>query len=588
MTALRAASLQAARKVLVVTGGLLNEKETSVLRAARKQLLQWRAAESAWLDLKIKVTMAEPMVMGRAERGMGRRSLDPAVREYFSCASTAPVPELTEVVLTTLLAQEGMPYATASVDEVFANTPRFREALSQCGCVFLSATLLRDLSEILPLLALLKRPHNRIILGGALANLLADDWPGVPEVDLLAVGYGELLVPAIVAYIRSGFATLAPPASGSVEARQWTRIMRSGVPNSRDLDFLPTPDWAQSERDYGRRFGMLYYESVRGCPYRCNFCNYPYLFDDTRFRYKSAQKIADDWQHYQEETGARYITCLDSLFTMPRARLTALCNELVKRRIDLKWICYARADDLAREDIVQMMVEAGAHQVQIGIESGVQQLLDNMDKRCTVDANHQALANCRKWGLTSVISLIVGFPGETAQTLDQTYRFMESTPPDFYFLATFSTRVASVPVLNAANRQRFGLHASQNPNTVAPYWAHDTMSCKDVGNHVRHLNQRLMENAVSLNAPMFYAGMLGYRFSQRDALLAFQQRAAKGHPWTRRVFDVVHRWVDSRLAEDIDRSRADWAAGGPVQADAGGMAAEQPESPVLMPVSTKK
>ena len=125
-----------------------------------------------------------------------------------------------------------------------------------------------------------------------------------------------MLVPTLVRYIRSGFATLVAPVSGSVETRASTHILRSGVPNGSDLDFLPTPDWARAERDHGRKFPMVYYESVRGCPYRCNFCNYPYLFDDTRFRYKSAKKIADDWQRYREETGAQYVTCLDSLFTM--------------------------------------------------------------------------------------------------------------------------------------------------------------------------------------------------------------------------------------------------------------------------------
>jgi radical SAM superfamily enzyme YgiQ (UPF0313 family) len=556
-------------KVLVITGGLLNEKETSVLRAARKQVLQWRAAQSAWLDLKIKLVMAEPMLQGQLHKKIAARSVSPLVHDYFARKESMATPELTEVVLTTLLRQQGMDHATASVDDVFGRSAAFMRHLDECNCVMLSSTLLRDLSEVLPLLRLLKRPHNRIILGGALANLLADDWQGCPEVDLLAVGYGELLLPALVDYIRSGFTQLRPPSGGRIELRPHAntqapcppvslRVLRSGVPGGRDLDFLPTPNWAQAERDYGRRFDMIYYESVRGCPYRCNFCNYPYLFDDTRFRYKSAQKIADDWQHYSEQTGARYITCLDSLFTMPRSRLSELCNELVKRRIGLKWICYARADDLAKPEIAAMMQEAGAHQVQIGIESGDQRQLDNMDKQCTVEANHLALANCRKIGLTSVISLIVGFPGETMQSLENTYRFLEATPPDFYFLATFSTRVAGVPILNPANRQRFGLRTDQNPHTVAPYWEHDTMSSMDVGNHVRQFNQRLMKNKIALNAPLFYGGMLGFEAAQRDALLAFQQQAASSHRWLERSFDYANRWLDKHLERDLLRTRAQW------------------------------
>ena len=108
-----------------------------------------------------------------------------------------------------------------------------------------------------------------------------------------------------------------------------------------------------------------------------------------------------------------------------------------------------------------------------------------MNKACTVEANRQALANCRKHGLTTVVSLIVGFPGETRHSLERTYRFLAETPPDFYFLATFSTRVAGVPLLNAENRQRSPWKRWRICTSMAPYWRHRTMSCADVGNHVR-------------------------------------------------------------------------------------------------------
>ena len=399
----------------------------------------------------------------------------------------------------------------------------------------------------------LRAPHNRLVLGGALTGLLVDSWPGMPGVDVLAVGYGEMLVPSLVDYIRSGFTNLVAPPGGKAEQRQHTLVLRSGAPQSRDLDFLPTPDWAASARQHGRQLSMIHYESVRGCPYRCNFCNYPYLFDDTRFRYKSAQRIADDWARYVEELDVEYITCLDSLFTMPRRRLTDLCELLVRRNIRVKWICYARADDLAHRDIVSMMKEAGAHQVQIGIESGDQQLLDNMDKQCSVESNHEALANCREIGLTSVISLIVGFPGENEQSISRTYEFLRATPPDFYFLATFSTRAMGVPVLNDANRRRFGLETDTGLRTVAPYWRHSTMSAKEVGAHVRDLHRRLMGNRVALNAAMFYSGMLRFEPRQREALLDFQQRANDEHPFVRGSMGLAHAAMDWFLSRDFAR-----------------------------------
>jgi MoaA/NifB/PqqE/SkfB family radical SAM enzyme len=199
------------------------------------------------------------------------------------------------------------------------------------------------------------------------------------------------------------------------------------------------------------------------------------------------------------------------------------------------------------------MRAAGAHQVQIGIESGDPELLDNMNKACSVEANRRALRNCRRHGLTSVVSLVVGFPGETAASLERTYRFLEETPADFYFLATFSTRVAGVPLLLPENRQRFALEVMPNLYSMAPYWRHRTMSCADVGNHVRELDRRIMRNRVSLNATLFYQGMIAYDACKRDALLEFQRRVAANHFFVRGLFNLAHGWVDRRLKRDIAR-----------------------------------
>ena len=197
-----------------------------------------------------------------------------------------------------------------------------------------------------------------------------------------------------------------------------------------------------------------------------------------------------------------------------------------------------------------MMKAAGAHQVQIGIESGDPSLLKNMNKACGVEANRQALLNCRKHGLTSIASFIVGYPGETAESLARTYDFIASSPPDFYFLATFSTRIAGVPLLQPEMKQRFGLQVMDNLYTMAPYWRHATMACTEVGNYVRDLDQKLMRDRLSLNATLFYAGMLGYRPELREPLLNFQQCLAHQRA-LRGLFTLLNRLVDWRMGREV-------------------------------------
>jgi hypothetical protein len=161
----------------------------------------------------------------------------------------------------------------ATYGDLFDRPRLMEQLLGEADCVFASTTFLRDLSELTPLLKAEEASH-RIVVGG-LASLLADRWEGPGDVDILAAGYGEFLVPSLVDWMRSAFTALQPPPGGRIVERGPTHIVYSGVPPTTDLDFLPTPDWTRSQTDRGKRYRMIYYESVRGCPYRCNFCNYP-------------------------------------------------------------------------------------------------------------------------------------------------------------------------------------------------------------------------------------------------------------------------------------------------------------------------
>lgn len=538
-------------RVLIVTGGYLSARDEGLAVALWKQLVQARHSRHAWFETKVKATLAEPIVKARWHARLHHRRMSPALRALAAARDNFATPELTEVVLATALAREGLDFELLTYDDLLRGTGERDRKLHDCTVIFASATFLRDLSELEPLVARLKRPWNRLVVGGALAGTLHTHWKGSPLVDILAVGYGERLVPALAAWIRSGFTVLQPPEGGRVVRKRHSQVLFSGVPASRSLDDLERPDWALVARRRGARYRMIHYESVRGCPYRCAFCNYPYLFDDTKFRTRSAERMVDDWAHYVETMGVEYITCLDSLFTMPRARLVAFCEALLARGVRVKWICYARADDLCDPAVVALMRAAGCIQVQVGIESGDQGQLDRMNKRTTVRDNVRALAACRSAGLTTLVSLVVGFPGETAATLRTTCDVLAEAPPDFHFLAAFSTRVATVPILQPEQARRVGLVTDANPRTVSPYWRHDTMSCTEVGGQVRWMTRELSRRRISLDASVFYQGILHYTPALRDEMLDFQEDALGGHPWLSRAFDRLHREIDRRLRRDV-------------------------------------
>jgi len=541
-------------KVLIVTNGLLTPEEASPLAALNKQLKVHRNSEEPWLDLRIKLQILERILPAK----LFERSRKARKARYFKTVSRLQqdninlgAPELTEVILMTLLAEHDIRYEATTYVQLSADHTKREQLLSSTDCVFASATMLRGMPEVKVVADLLKRKHNHVVLGGALTGVLHKSWPGVTGIDLLAVGYGEWLVPSLVDWIRSGYQSLSPPPRGHIEYRGNTPILYSGLPDGKNLDDLSTPDWSLAERYHKRKFPLVHYESVRGCPYRCAFCNYPYLFADDVFRTRSAHQIARDWLHYSAN-GARIINCLDSLFTVPRGRLLELCETL--RGKNISWICYARADDLARPGVVEKMIDAGCIQVQIGIESGNQQILDNMNKQCSVETNLKAMKICREHGLTTMVTVIIGFPGETSNTVEATLKHLRQGRPDFYYAAPFSVLIDNLPILSAENRVKFGLQTNSS-DSPTPYWRHDTMDAATALHHVGKFNERMMQECISLEGSLFYSSMTDYnRDSDREDLLSFQHGAVNSAKWLRFTLHLAGKWIHKRLRKDMKRA----------------------------------
>ena len=543
-------------RVLLVSGPFVSARDRSPVAALKKQAAAFRASSAPWYDVHLKVLAAEHLLAARLHRltpAFRRAPYRPTVERLLSDAGLFEPPELAEVVLATLLEQEGVQVAGLTVAEIFEAPARREALLVSHPVVFLSATLLRDLSEVAPVLALVKRPWNRVVVGGALAGLVHAEWPGDPAVDVLAVGEGERLVPSLVAWMRSGFTALAAPAGGRTERRGPSFVLFSGPHPSASLDDLPTPDWAGAARRAGRHWPVIHYESARGCPFRCAFCSYPLLFDDPHVRRKSAARVADEWSRYAAQ-GFTRIACLDSLFTRPKARLVELCRRLIALGTPVQWFAYARGDDLVDAAVVALMARAGCVQVQVGVESGSPEVLRLMDKRATVQETARGLATCHDAGVATFVTVILGFPGETPQTLDETWAFLEASRPDFAYATPFTVRVPYVPVLQAEARARHGLEVFGGARSSSPYWRHRTMSAADVGPAWRAMHRRLADRRVALDPSLFYGSLFSYRRDRdREALLDFQRDALVRSPLVSAAFAPLRRLCDHCLRRDLAR-----------------------------------
>ena len=168
-----------------------------------------------------------------------------------------------------------------------------------------------------------------------------------------------------------------------------------------DLDELPYPDVTMLPQgiDYYnplvRRMPYITTTTSKGCPAKCTFCTAPY-FDGMKVRFQSADYVLGEIEHFLEH-GFREVYFRDDTFFVWKKRDIEICEEIVKRGLDVTWIANARVSMIDKE-MMQRAKDAGCHTIKFGIESGVQEILDRMRKGYTIDQAYEVFESAQKQG----------------------------------------------------------------------------------------------------------------------------------------------------------------------------------------------
>lgn len=179
-------------------------------------------------------------------------------------------------------------------------------------------------------------------------------------------------------------------------------------------------------RDIGE---LVSIRTALSCPFSCAFCGFPQ---------RAGHHRAADPGHVEKELdalrdlgGISTITFLDDSFNVPRSRFKEILKMMIRNRYGFKWNSFLRCDHVDAE-IVELMQEAGCEGIFVGAESGNDEMLRRMNK--SVRRRHflETLPLFRKAGILSHMSLIVGFPGETDESVRDTISLIEESRPDFY------------------------------------------------------------------------------------------------------------------------------------------------------------
>lgn len=178
--------------------------------------------------------------------------------------------------------------------------------------------------------------------------------------------------------------------------------------------------------DFGN---YLLTRTAKSCPFRCAFCDFP--LKAGKYSYLSPGLVEKELNAIEEIGTVKDVSFVDDTFNVPGDRFKEILKIMIRNKYSFKWNCYLRCSHMDEES-VELMKESGCEGVFLGIESGSDTMLKYMNKRTKSDINKKYIHLLKEAGIITHANFLIGFPGETGDTIAETIEFIEDSQPDFF------------------------------------------------------------------------------------------------------------------------------------------------------------
>jgi anaerobic magnesium-protoporphyrin IX monomethyl ester cyclase len=353
--------------------------------------------------------------------------------------------------------------------------------------IAITTTLYVSIHPIVDIVSFIREYNTdvKIIIGGPhIANQSSSEQTDLePLFDLLGgdiyvIGReGELTLTRILGALRKDgdLSAIANLAYRTGEGFIFTpKLVESNAldENMVDYSLFPASEFGQ----------FVTTRTAKSCPFSCAFCGFPQRAG--KYTYLDLDHVERELDNIARIPGVSTITFIDDTFNVPKVRFREILQLMIRKEYGFKWNCYYRSDH-GNNDTIRMMKEAGCEGVFLGVESGSDAILKNMNKTARRKHYAEALSTFHDVGISSYASLIVGFPGETEETIADTVDFLEREQPDFFRAQLwYSDEVTPI----WAQRDKYGIQGTGFK------WTHNTMDSATACQAIDHIFRSSFES----------------------------------------------------------------------------------------------
>ncbi len=312
--------------------------------------------------------------------------------------------------------------------------------LRECeGALCLGVTVLtgRPLRDALDVTRALKARYPKLttVWGGWHPSLFPTDTLAEPSIDITVQGQGERTFAEIVERLAAGEALDGIAGTASrVAGRATQHAPRPLAPMSdlpaHDYNLIPVERYFDLKEQ--RQFDYI---SSTGCHFRCAFCADPFVYN-RKWVGLEPERMGEELEPLWRRYGFTDLSFQDETFFTHKKRVVGIAEEFLRRGLRFTWTGTLRGDQGFRldDETLELCVRSGLRRVMIGVESGSDTMLEWMSKDVTIEQIMVSAEKCVRHGIGAIFPFIVGFPGESAESVQASLAMVKrlrAMSPDF-------------------------------------------------------------------------------------------------------------------------------------------------------------
>lgn len=315
---------------------------------------------------------------------------------------------------------------------------------------FAPRSYFKDVQELAGIVR--QRFNGPLILGGTGFSVSPHGWMRRLDADCGVIGEGERVFLEILARLEKG-QSLEGTEGVIVSRKNSARSTSSPAKVIDRLGELPPPahELCGYSR-YVRRGGFIGVQTKRGCPFKCTYCTYPQL-EGRRYRLRPPELVANEVETVFRQSKMRHFFFVDSVFNDPRKHALAVCAEISRRKLPVRWNAFCNPVGFDAE-LARSMAQAGCSGVEFGLDVASEKMFEAMGKPFGQKETRIALQAAHDAGLPFANYLLFGGPTETWQDVEDTQNFLNDCAPANVVFATVGLRVfEGTPLAETAMRE---------------------------------------------------------------------------------------------------------------------------------------